>query len=110
MGEFVVEAVWGADDAEFFDAAAEWVGDGGINGAPDRVRIFVEGEFGEDEVGAVAADGGWVRGEGDEAGAVGPFDFGARRTGHCKRKMSRGFVVFVDLEFDDLGPFFGFGE
>ena len=57
LGEFVVEAVWGADDAEFFGAAAEGVGGGGVNGAPDGVWVFVKGEFSEDEVGAVAAGG-----------------------------------------------------
>ena len=35
VGEFVGEAVGGGDDAEFFGAAAEWVGDGGIDGATE---------------------------------------------------------------------------
>ena len=39
MGEFVGEAVGGGDDAEFFDAAPEGVGDGGIDGPPEGVRV-----------------------------------------------------------------------
>jgi hypothetical protein len=35
VGEFVVEAVGGGDDAEFFGAAAQGVGDGREDGAPD---------------------------------------------------------------------------
>ena len=65
----------------------------------------------QDEVGAVAANGGSVGGKGDEAGAVGPFDFGgARRTGHCKGEVRGRLNVFVDFEFEDGGPVFGFGE
>jgi hypothetical protein len=37
MSEFVVEAVGGGDDAEFFDAAAEGIGDRGVDGSPDGV-------------------------------------------------------------------------
>ena len=66
LGEFVVEAVWSGDDTEFFDAAPDWIGNGWVDGAPDGIGIFVEGEFGEDEIGAVAANGGGVGGEGNE--------------------------------------------
>ena len=77
IGEFVIEAVWGGDDSEFLHSA-EWVGDTRVNGAPDRIRVFVKSKFGQDEITRVAADGGSICGESDQAGAVGPFNLGAR--------------------------------
>ena len=71
--EFVEEvgvSVWGADDAEFAGAGFEGIGEDGEDGAPDLVGMIVKGEFGEDEVGAVAADGFWFGGERGDAGAV----------------------------------------
>lgn len=40
LSEFVGEAFGCTDDAEFFGAAAEWVGDGGKNGAPKGFRVW----------------------------------------------------------------------
>ena len=71
--EFVEEvgvAVGCADDAEFAGAGFEWVGEDGENGAPELFGMIVESEFGEDEVGAVAADGFGLGGERGDARAV----------------------------------------
>ena len=110
LGEFVGEAVGGGDDTEFFDAATEWIGDGGIDRAPDGVGIFVKGEFGEDEVGAVTANGGRIGGKGDEARTVGPFDFGRSGARDGVGNVAGRFVVFINAELEDFGPVFGLGE
>jgi hypothetical protein len=67
----------------------------------------VKGEFGEDDVGAVAADGFGFGGQSDDAGTIGPFDFGARI---AMQTGAGGDGVAVDFEFEVLGPFPGFFE
>ena len=67
---FVADAVGGGDEADFFHAATQGVGDGGDNGAPGRFRVLEEGEFGQENVGAVAADGVGAARHGDDAAAV----------------------------------------
>lgn len=76
--EFVEEvgvAVGGTDDAEFAGAGFEWVGEDGENGAPDLLGLIMKSEFGEDEVGAVAADGFGFGGERGDAAAIAENDF-----------------------------------
>ena len=68
-------AVGGTDDAEFAGAGFEWVGEDGEDGAPDLFGMIVKSEFGEDEVGAIAANGFWFGGERGDAGAVGENGF-----------------------------------
>ena len=77
--EFVKEvgvAVGGGDDAEFAGTRFEWVGEDGENGAPDLFVLIMERKFGEDEVGAVAADGFGFGGKGGDARPVVEADFG----------------------------------
>jgi len=77
--EFVEEvgvAVGGTDDAEFAGAGFEWVGEDGENGAPDLFGLIMKRKFGEDEVGAVAADGLGFGGERGDAAAVVETDLG----------------------------------
>ena len=110
VGEFVGETVGGRDDPELFRAAAERIGDGGIDGSPDGIGVFVEGEFGEDKVRAVTADGVGIGGQGEKARTVGPANLGTGGVGFGQRQVGRSFEVVIDLEFEDLGPVFGFGE
>ena len=114
LGAFVFESVGGADDAELFLAAAEGVGDAGVDGSPDGLGIVVKGEFGEDEVGGVAANGFGLGGEGDETGAVGPFDLGGEETGAGFAGRAdagvgvEGLGALADGDMEGFGPALGF--
>ena len=70
----------------------------------------MEGEFGEDEIAAVTADGVWVGRQGEELGAIGPFDFCAGAACLDERKVGGTFVVLVDAEFEDSRPILRFGK
>ena len=70
----------------------------------------MKGEFGEDEVGAVAANGGCVGRKRDEARTVGPLYFGGGGARDGVRNVAGRFAVFIDGELEDFGPLFGFGE
>ena len=73
--EAVGVAVWSGDDAELFGAAAKGVGQDGKDGTPDLIGMIVKSEFGEDEVGAVAADSFGFGGKGGDARAIAEEDF-----------------------------------
>jgi hypothetical protein len=68
-------AVGCGDDTKFFSPAVKRVADDGKNGAPDIFGSFMESEFGEDEVGGIAAEGLGFCGECCETGAVGEAEF-----------------------------------
>ena len=54
-------AVRRADDAQFFQSAAKWVGDGWVDRFPNGFGIIVKSEFRENEIRRVAADGARFR-------------------------------------------------
>jgi hypothetical protein len=53
-----------------FFLVAQAVGDGRGDGAPGFIGVFKEGEFGQDDVGAVAAHGVGLARHGDDSAAA----------------------------------------
>src|SRR5580765_6676990 len=100
--EEIALAVGSGDDAQFFYATVQRVGDAGEDRLPDGFGIVMKGKFGEDNIGGITANGLGPGGERGDARTVWETEFGGavgggglRVTPLCKDRV------------ETIGPVFG---
>ncbi len=105
--EFIGESVGSADDAEFFCAAPERIGNAGVDRTPDFGGAIVEREFRENEIRGIATDSFRFRRKRKQARPVLEKNF--RRVKESAFLSAR-FRAMLEADLTDFRPVFRFGE